>query len=87
MTLHPQPLIPSPEQVRLRLAFELHRKQQLTPQLRAALALGPAPPPIKDDIEEYGDVGEEEEEGDTHRDDEKEGDDISDVDDSEEVEV
>ena len=58
---------------RLRLAFELHRKQQLTPELRVALALGPEPPPILDDIEEYGGVGEDEE-GDTHGHDDKEGD-------------
>ena len=64
---------PSAEQVRLRLAFELHRKQQLTPELRVALALGPEPPPILDDIEEYGGVGEDEE-GDTHGHDDKEGD-------------
>ena len=64
---------PSAEQVRLRLAFELHRKQQLTSELRVALALGPEPPPILDDIEEYGGVGEDEE-GDTHGHDDKEGD-------------
>ena len=73
--------------MRLRLAFELHRKQQLTSQLRAALALGPAPPPIKDDLEEFGVAAGEEEEGNTHRDGEKEDDDISDVDDSQGVEV
>ena len=72
--------------MRLRLAFELHRKQQLTSELRLALALGPEPPPIQDDIEEYGCVGEDEE-GDTHGNDDKEGDDVSDVDDSEGIEV
>jgi hypothetical protein len=74
------------EQVRLRLAFELHRKQQLTSELRVALALGPETPPILDDLEEYGGGGEEEE-GDTHGDDDKESDDISDVDDSAGIEV
>ena len=77
---------PSAEQVRLRLAFELHRKQQLTSELRVALALGPEPPPILDDIEEYGAVGEDEE-GDTHGHDDKEGDGNSAVDYSEGIEV
>ena len=72
--------------MRLQLAFELHRKQQLTSELRVALTLGPEPPPIQDDIEEYG-GGYEDGEGDTHGDEDKEGDDISDVDDSEGIEV
>lgn len=72
--------------MRLRLAFELHRKQQLTSELRVALALGPEPPPILDDIEEYGGVGEDEER-DTHRHEDKEGDGNSAVDYSEGIEV
>ena len=54
-----------PEAVRQRLAFELHRADQLTPDLRVTLALGPAPPPIKDDLEEFeGILGEDEQERD-----------------------
>ncbi len=45
------------------MAFELQRREQLSGELRQTLALGPPPPPVQDDLEEFeGMLGEEEEE-------------------------
>jgi 3-phosphoinositide dependent protein kinase-1 len=59
-----------PDALRTRVAFECLKRELLTEQMRSDLGWGPAPPPIKDDLEEFETGGAAGDNGDAEEDDE-----------------